>query len=320
MSKISIGVCLFIFFVACGDNNTQEKTQRTAKVIQGENTTTVAIDKLKMDSLLIPESVAVHNGGIYTANIGGSPSASPLKGFITQLQKGRSTNLFLGLLDDPKGFGFLDNDTIIVSDHPNVKILKISTGEVIFTMPIKNPGFLNDLVMIDEQTGLLTDTGKGLIYKLSVSDDFTSVSYSIVNGIKENGINGIVYNSSTKKVYFVTSTFGGDSSRGHIFELTSSNNFDSVTVTQWNLPQQGAGGLDGVAFYKNYLVISDWGVNGEENTSKIFGYDLNSRSLAFTIEGELTSIADITINKGKIYLPEFLKHEVSVIDLSKAIK
>ena len=321
MLKKILGMLSLVLLVSCGDSSIGFK--KTGNITQGEEKAKIAIKTLKIKELNTPESVVAYGENVYVSNLGGAPFESLKKGFITKFEQGKSNKLFEGLLDDPKGFVFLNEDTILVSDQPNVKILKISTGEVVFTLPIGGAGFLNDLVLVNKQVALLTDTGTGLIHKITVNAELNSIVSSIVEGVSENGINGIAHHVPTNKIYFITSTFGGDSTRGHIFEASFSDDFSSIkNLEKWELTQQGSGGLDGIAFLKKgektYLVISDW---GKDNVSNIFGYNIENRILEFTIDGDIGGVADISIDEtGKLYLPEFTKGSVRVVELEKLVK
>ncbi|MGL5955905.1 MAG: hypothetical protein ACRC0X_04790 [Brevinema sp.] len=307
MKKLSI---LLTILAGCGQNQTT--SSGTLNIVLDTQESTIPFSKLMDLPLAVPESVTVYNDVTYVANIGGSPTESSGKGFITQIKNNNASNLFVGLLDDPKGFAFLDDDTIIISDHPNVKLLKVSTGEVIASV-VLNPGFLNDLVLVNSSTALLSDTGKGLVYKVSINATKDQLSVATVSGISENGINGLSWDNENKTLYFVTSTFGGDATRGHIFEAKLNNNYTSATrVSRWDTSQIGVGGLDGLVLNNGKLILSDWGVD----TSSIYIYDVSDRSLFATINGDITGVADITLDNNMLYMPEFLKDQVSVVDLS----
>lgn len=322
LSKTAVAVFSILTILGCGQKETaqtttEENTSSKLVRLEGKNLEkSLPIEALAIDGLTIPESVVVHKGNVYVANIGGNPLESPKKGFITKFAENKTTHLFVGLLDDPKGFAFLNDDTIIVSDHPNIKILKISTEEVISTLPIDAPGFLNDLVLVDNKTALVSDTGTGLVYHVAISPDFSHlIEYKSVIGIIENGINGLAFNSKTKTLYFVTSTFGGRSERGHIFETTLDNDFSTaLNLEKWDLPQLGAGGLDGLVLVNDKLILSDWGI---ENVSQLYAFNISDRSLDFTVKNNMTSVADMTIANGVVYLPEFIASQVSTLDLSK---
>ena len=312
------------FITACGQKEAVVEeavvtTENLSTVSINDGTTTVEanITSYPIDGLSTPESVVVRNGAIYVANIGGNPFESAGKGFIAEYKNNTTKQLFLGLLDDPKGFAFLDDDTIIVSDHPNVKIVKISTGTVLATLAIDAPGFMNDLILLDNTTALVSDTGKGLVHKISISADMTSLSYVTVAGINENGINGLAFDAPTKTLYFVTSTFGGDATRGHIFQATLNADFTTASaLTKWNVDQLGAGGLDGLALVNGKLIVSDWGANGANNAAYLYVFNAD-KSLALSVNGMISGVADITVDNGIVYLPEFTQSQVSSVDLKK---
>lgn len=307
-----------VYITGCGQKKEVSTIEPIKTVSINNGTTTVdgTITTHNITELSTPESVVVRNNTIYVANIGGNPGASVGEGFITEYKNNTTKHLFVGLLDDPKGFAFLNDDTIIVSDHPNVKILQISTGTVLATLAINTPGFLNDVVLIDNTTALISDTGKGLVYKISISKDMTTLSYVVVTGIIENGINGLAFDNATSTLYFVTSTFGGDVTRGHVFQATLNNDYTTASnLSQWNTDILGAGGLDGLVLINGKLIVSDWGVGGNPNAAHIYVFN-SDRSLALTINGMITSVADITIDNSIVYLPEFTQNQITSIDLT----
>ncbi len=277
-----------------------------------------------LEYLSTPESVVVHGGNIYVSNIGGQPGQSPDMGFITKFDGKDNVKLCDEItLNDPKGFAFIGNDYLLISNHPNITLVKTmeeDTCSVVQSTPIYGgAGFLNDVVLLNNNIALVTDTGKGLIYKITINETFTEFKIETLTGINHNGINGVTYDPNTSTLFFVTSTFGGDATIGDLYSVQLDNNFNiSSDITKWNDKQIGAGGLDGIALiHENKLVLSDWGKDGGENSAMLYIYDIPTKSLTVTISGDITSTADITVNKDMIYLPEFSKNRISTIDTSK---
>lgn len=301
--------------VSCGTKETAESATITLKDGTKEP---LAVLPVLSEELATPESVGVRNGEIFIANIGGNPGASPKLGYLTRIDNNEEvTHLFKNQLDDPKGFVFLTDSIILISDHPNVKLLNIETEKVIATLPIA-AGFLNDMVRLDAYNALLSDTGTGNIHRITVNEDYTALAMYTFPNIKENGINGMAFDGVTRTLYFVTSTFGGDATKGHIFQGTLSADFSQLTdIQQWGSEQLGAGGLDGIVIRGNALIVSDWGAGGSENSAEIFGFNRQTKELHFTINGNITSVADFALDYNMLYLPEFSKNRVQKINLDK---
>lgn len=296
---------------------TSQVTKESVTLTMGDQMVKIPLHTIVEEGLTIPESVTIHKDTAYVANIGGAPMQSLQQGYIAKVTKGEVTKLLEGKLDDPKGFVFLTDNIILVSDHPSVKLVDLSTQEILASVSLE-AGFLNDMVKLNDYTALLSDTGSGLIHRISVDTNYSTLTLSVFEGVQENGINGLAFDKNNNTLFFVTSTFGGDATKGHIFEAKLNEDFSTITsIEQWSTPQIGAGGLDGVVLEGDTIIISDWGKDGAENASKIYAYNIPTRELKFTIEGNITSVADISLHQGKLYLPEFLKHKITKIDLKK---
>ncbi len=338
-SKVVISLCASVMLFGCpkkksDDTETVEVQPESSNTVMSEVITVVATNsegvktnietiRYNFENLSTPESIVVHKGDIYVSNIGGQPGQSPDMGFITKFDGKENIKLCDGAvtLNDPKGFAFMSDNYLLISNHPNVTLKRVMDNDKcadVKSLPIDSgAGFLNDVARLDNNTAFVTDTGKGLIYKVTINEQFDDFKISIVKGINHNGINGVTFDPTTSTLYFVTSTFGGDATVGDLYSVQLDNNFNlSGNIVKWNTKQIGAGGLDGIALLQNdKLVISDWGKDGADNSAMLFIYDIPTKSLSTTISGDITSTADITVDGNIIYMPEFSKNRISTIDI-----
>lgn len=354
-NKVVISLCASVMLFGCPKKKSDVEDIVGAPIESGEAINIVKTDskgvetKLKalrynLEHLSTPESIVVHGSDIYVANIGGQPGQSPDMGFITKFDGKENVKLCDGdiTLNDPKGFAFMGDDYLLISNHPNITLVKIMGEDkcsIVQSTSINGgAGFLNDVVLLDNNTAFVTDTGKGLIYKVTINEKFDGFNIKTLKGINHNGINGAVYNEATSTLFFVTSTFGGDATIGDLYSVQLNKNFNiSGDIIKWNDKQIGAGGLDGIALMQNNkLIVSDWGKNGAENNAMLYVYDIPTKKLLTTISGDLTSTADITTtgfitisgditsktskdditSTGDIiYIPEFSKNRIISIEI-----
>lgn len=302
--KLSLVAVICGFLVACFDDDNA--------VFLARNPAGTSIETI-ITGLSTPESVTVTpEGRLLVSNIGGAPGSSPNLGFISL----NSTPVISGL-DDPKGMGLLNQELAILSDHPNVKLININTNQVLFSLPINNAGFLNDVVALSETVALLSDTGTGHVYKIERANDNTLTASNFIDAaaLNGNGVNGLLFRNST--LFLVTSTFGGNAQQGHLYKVELDSNFQMVgNVMMLSKNIIGNGNLDGIAANDRMLFISDW--ESASNPASIFAFDTEGMNLLHTISGSFSSPADIAIDRtGQIiYIPEFNNNRVSALNIS----
>ncbi|MGL5335848.1 MAG: hypothetical protein ACRC9R_06845, partial [Enterovibrio sp.] len=252
-------------------------------------------------------------GSLFISNIGGAPLNSPNLGFLSL-----NNNIpVISNLDDPKGMAFLDQELAILSDHPNVKLVNTRTNQVLFSLPINNAGFLNDVVGLSTTTALLSDTGTGNVYRIEKTNENTLISTMFINAadLNGNGVNGLLFRNNT--LFLVTSSFGGDQRQGHLYRVELDNNFQQVgNIIRLSEDIIGNGMLDGLAANDRMLFVSDW--ESGESPASIFAFDLEGMNLLYTISGNFASPADISIDRAgrTIYIPEFNNNRVSTLNVS----
>ncbi len=334
--KVFLSLCASVLVYGCSDaesNDTPapsltEKINLIATSSAGVETTLPAL-RYNLQNLSTPESIVVRGTDLFISNIGGGPGVSPELGFITKFDGTNNVKLTgTTKLDDPKGFAFMKDEFVFVSNHPNITLMKIKadgTYEVVSSLPVEGvAGFLNDVVALNDTTALVSDTGKGMIHKVTIKADgtgFDIVALANINAQTINGINGLAYNATTRMLYFVTSTFGGDKTHGDLYSVQLDNTFNVANagdLVKWNDKQIGAGGLDGLVLINDNtkLIFSDWGTDNAENASKLYIYDVATKTLLTTISGAISAAADITVSGTTLYIPEFSKSKIVTVDIS----
>ena len=334
--KVFLSLCASVLVYGCSDaesNDTPapsltEKINLIATSSAGVETTLPAL-RYNLQNLSTPESIVVRGTDLFISNIGGGPGVSPELGFITKFDGTNNVKLTgTTKLDDPKGFAFMKDEFVFVSNHPNITLMKIKadgTYEVVSSLPVEGvAGFLNDVVALNDTTALVSDTGKGMIHKVTIKADgtgFDIVALANINAQTINGINGLAYNATTRMLYFVTSTFGVDKTHGDLYSVQLDNTFNVANagdLVKWNDKQIGAGGLDGLVLINDNtkLIFSDWGTDNAENASKLYIYDVATKTLLTTISGAISAAADITVSGTTLYIPEFSKSKIVTVDIS----
>lgn len=310
LRKLSLIAVVCGLLVACNENNTNN-TFSSAKNPAGRSTS-IPI-KTIVTNLSTPESVTVAtDGGLLISNIGGEPGKSPALGFVSLNSTPVITNL-----DDPKGMALLDQQFAILSDHPNVKLINTKSNEVIFSLPIDGAGFLNDVTALSDSEALLSDTGTGHVYKIEKTNDNT-LSYSKfidAADLNGNGVNGLFFKNKT--LFLVTSTFGGNSQQGHLYRVELNDEHQPIgNIIKLSEDKIGNGNLDGIAANDKMIFISDW--ESDSSPASIYALDREGNNILYTISGNFTSPADISVDStGRIiYIPEFNKNIVSSLDIS----
>lgn len=270
-----------------------------------------------LSQLSSPESVSLLNGHVFISNVGGPPNKSMGLGFIKE-----GNQLFIDNLDDPKGMAFLNNDRyMLLSDHPNVKLIDLNTRQVVQSLAIPNAAFLNDAVALSQNVALISDTGSGNVYKITLSGNQLSQELFIpANQLGGNGVNGLAFDPSSNALYIATSKFGGNNLQGHIWEARLDNQLMlTANPVQWSNVIIGNGLLDGIVINNNQLFLSDW--EDKVLASSVFVFNRLTQSLVYSIQGGFSSPADISFDglNNLLYIPEFSKNQVSVIDMQGII-
>jgi sugar lactone lactonase YvrE len=205
-----------------------------------------------VNGLSNPESVYIHGARRFVSNIGLKldPIAKDGDGFISELSAdGKVLTLHAfppqgETLDAPKGMAVAGN-TLYVSDIDRVAGFDLDSGQRVFeaSLPAGAPALANDLAQLDDTSLLLSDTFRGLVYKLDLE---TGQFSEFATGIP--GANGILTSEDGIFVAGLGEGFTG----GDVFTLDGQG-------TPHRLSTSPHGILDGIAELPDgSKIVSDW--------------------------------------------------------------
>ncbi len=237
--KIMLSLLCACFITACDSEETKpisfEKTT-IATAASGTSSQLAIFDTFT--GLSTPESVTLANNKVYISNLGGNPGASMGMGFLNQ-----NDMRFISGLDDPKGMAIIENGRFgILSDSPNVKLIKLATGDIIHTLPISDAQFLNDVVSLSDTEVLISDTATGNIHKINIINNELVYAGVLITAdqLNGNGINGLAYDPLGRILYMVTSAFGGDEMQGHIYQVQLTDSLALAgDIVRWSSQKLG---------------------------------------------------------------------------------
>lgn len=129
------------------------------------------VAKLWSSDTVLPETESVYfdaaNKVLYVSVIDGDPSAKDSKGEIAKVGlDGKIINAsWVSGLNAPKGIGKY-GDLLFVADVTDLAIIDIKTGKVTNRLPIPGSSFLNDVTVDANGVVYVSDSDKGLVYKI----------------------------------------------------------------------------------------------------------------------------------------------------------
>ncbi|WP_394986145.1 ATP-binding protein [uncultured Helicobacter sp.] len=252
-----------------------------------------------------PESVFVNKNEVYVSNIGEKldPMAKDNDGFISKLDKsGKVVELkWLTNLNAPKGMNVIGN-TLYVVDIDTLKGFDIKSKKEVLNIPVSGAVFLNDIVVLDKNTILVSDTGTGIIHKFDLAkkkyETFTKLDSAYA------GPNGLLLDTK-KKALIVVGYDPAGKQKGSVVSI----DLKSKKATKITEP---LGALDGVVMAKNGdLLVSDW---GEKMQGVI--YRVDSKGGVSKIDFEIMGgPADMYSDGVSLWIPRMADKKVSKIDL-----
>ncbi len=184
-----------------------------------------------------PECVVFdeQNQCLYISNINGSPSKKDGNGFIskTSTEGEIIEQEWIDGLDAPKGM-FIKDEILYCTDINNLVLIDITIGEIVKKTEIPGSLFLNDLVVTNDKTIIITDSKKDSVFK--VDDQKISMS-----NVKLKGANGIYYDG--ENIYL------GANGDINIYNQET----DSIEVFQ-----AGVGNVDGIIVTKSCVLFTNY--------------------------------------------------------------
>ncbi len=197
--------------------------------------------------LKVPESVLLDskNNQLYVANINGKPTNKDGNGFISILDlDGEVKTLeFSKGFDAPKGMAIYENK-LYVADIDILRVVDLSTGNIIKNYPIEEAKFLNDVVA----------TKDGIIYVSDFSGANKAI-YKLQNGNLTKWLNsGNLLGERPNGVWIKDDKLIIGTKEGTIFSVNQQNK--KISTFKDNI---GVNGIDGIlTFNDNSYITSDW--------------------------------------------------------------
>ncbi|MDD7346320.1 ATP-binding protein [Helicobacter sp.] len=258
-----------------------------------------------IDGFSHPESVFVNKDEVYVSNIGEKlePMAKDNDGFISKLDKnGNVVELkWIANLNAPKGMNVINN-TLYIVDIDTLKGFDLKSKKEVLNIPVDGAVFLNDIVVLDNNTLLVSDTGTGIIHQFNLAKKQYQTFAKLDS--QYAGPNGLLLDPK-KKALIVVGYDPAGKQQGSVVSI----DLKSKKVRAITKP---LGALDGVAVAKNGdLLVSDWGTDLQGVI-----YRIDSKGQVSTIKIEsMGGPADMYSDEVSLWIPRMVDKKVSKIDL-----
>ncbi len=249
--------------------------------------------------LKVPESVLLDNKNnqLFVANINGKPTDKDGNGFISILDlTGKVKTLeFSKGFDAPKGMAIYDNK-LYVSDIDTLRVVDLSTGDIIENYYIKEAEFLNDVVATKDGVIYVSDyspTNKA-IYKLQNKNMTKWLNSGNLMGERPNGV-------WIKDEQLIIGT-----KEGTIFTVNQKNKRISTFKAKI-----GINGIDGILpFDEKSYITSDW-------AGRVFISSQTKSEQIIDGTADKINAADIWYDMGtkKLYIPTFFDNRILCYDV-----
>lgn len=261
-----------------------------------------------------PESVLVHGDRRYVANVGRDlkPTAADGDGFISELDAdGGMLNLHAfplegEVLNTPKGMAIVGG-RLYVADIDRVIGFDLATRHKIFErfLPAGSTAFANDIAVLDDETLLVTDTNRGVVYRLPLESGDISVW---ATGIP--GANGIVHDKATGRTFVVG--LGANATGGDLFTIDEAGKATMVAGAPHGL-------LDGISLLPDGgLLVSDWiGFDGPTAGKLWRASAMGSVTGSVDLGPALHGPADFAVDaaRGVLWIPSMPDDSVRIVPL-----
>lgn len=221
-------------------------------------------------------------------------------------------------LNAPKGMNIQDG-TLYVTDIDRIVGFDTGSGKQVFELDLSSTGsqFLNDLISPAPGILLVAATDLGRVYRIDLKNKHFDPT-----GIENlTGVNGLT--NGPKKEYLYLATHGPDSPvSGGVFRVSMKDcpsliktSDETCKIESLNAP---AGLYDGISFYNNTLVVSDWH-EFKPNMGRIRyrGDDGNWKTAP---DNAFSGSADFHIHGTMLYLPEMMTGNIARLSLEDILK
>lgn len=210
-------------------------------------------------------------------------------------EEGILTNFVTTGLYEPKGL-LIVGDTLISVNSTSIKGFSLSDTTQVINIPITGSSFMNDAISDGKGNLYISDSKKGVIYKLSLKDGNYSILIS--SGITPNGL---LYDNNADALIICS---WGSNAKIQSFSLADSSLTTLVTTPLSN--------LDGLARDNcGNIYVSSWGKNS------VYVFDSLFQNPPTIVSTNHNGPADISINQEEqiLAIPNFNSNSVSFVNL-----
>lgn len=257
----------------------------------------------EFDGFKSPESVFVDKNFVYVSNVGEKlePLAKDNDGFISKLDKNGKVleYKFLSNLNAPKGMMELA-DTLYVVDIDVLRGFDLKSKKEIFNLPIKGAIFLNDIEKLDDNTLLVSDTGTGLILKVDLKEKSYDELLKL-DLVKFGGPNGLYLDRKNNKLFIAG--YHPDGSGGLVMSY-------DLTKKDLSVIKNEKESYDGIAPYKDALLVSSWG----ENLNGLVYSLENGKAVKLDLPS-MKGPADMFIDGDTLWIPKMVEGKILKVKL-----
>jgi hypothetical protein len=282
----------------------------------------------KLEGLSHPESVCSNGKFTFVSNLGEKvePTKRDEDGFISKFDaKGAEVKKdFISGLNAPKGMAIV-KDVLYVADLDQIRGFKIKDGKEVFNLDLADMGstYLNDIVMIDEQTLIVSATDIHKLIKVNLKTK-KGEELSIAK-LPSMGCNGLTYDAE-KKMLFVVGMGGkvtkGDDVEDILGEIGMINLAADPAKWAYKRIGKATGMFDGIAIYdEKTLIVSDW--RGGEGKGCMWKIDRMSGKATEAVKmGAFAGPADFYFNakENSVMIPDLLGDSVYPVTVDFSIK
>lgn len=212
-------------------------------------------------------------------------------------------------LHAPKGLAF-HQGILYFTDIDRMLGIRIADGRVTLQLSfIGVSSFLNDVTIWDSNTLYVSDSDKGIIFKV----DLVKKTYQALHIPVIPGVNGLLADTARNRLYFVS--MGNKDVPGYLGEIDLGRMKVQPLVTGTGSGISGM--LDGLQRKYDRLYVSDWAAKSGESPLKWF--DLTTAEVGeILVRGAGQGPADFCIQDDLLCMPE-MKGGVVVIHAWQAL-
>ena len=293
--KIKLGVIAALFSLTFVFANESSLWKVDTKFSFGEN----------------PESVLIYKNSLFISDMGkDSRRVRTADGNLVRMNlDGTQVSSFKvsETLHSPMGMAVLGN-IIYVVDIDRILGFSVKSGDLRFKLDLSAEGatFLNDIVTIDRSHLLVSATNLQKIFLVNIKHGkYTELDVSLSHP------NGLAYDSVEKILYVA-------GNKEHALKEYGNGELTGLQLNGLNKPKKVlemsfGKFIDGVAFHKGKLLVSDW--KDFEKGASLFTIDATSRKIVAEEDLGIKGVADFSANDvfNKIYLPNLIDGEIYIL-------